>query len=190
MSHTVSKILRPLVLAASLLSIGAFAAQAQTKSEEAAKPAAKSIFTASAWNSQCTNNPSVKTPICQVQKVVKVTDTGQFALSVAVLSQGASTEEGKAPKLGMQIALPHGLFLPDGIIFRIDEEEAQRKAIKTCYQNGCFSSFAADEKMIAALKKGTQIVVGFNNFQTRSQVTIPVSLKGFSAALAKVKLDK
>ena len=183
MSHAASTIIRPLFLAAALLSFGSLAAQAQTKTETpAAKPAAPKKAS-SPWLVQCGSIGEKKQRFCRIQNSIKFKKTGQRLLGVVIQAQ--TTE----PKIAMQLSLPHGLYLPAGTIYKIDEGKEARLVIETCNPEGCYASTGMDEKLIEAMKKGKEMLVAFQANTNKEQITIPVSLKGFAAAFDKVKLD-
>lgn len=184
MPHAVSTIIRPLFLAATLLSFGTLTTLAQTKTKApAAKPAAAKK-PSSPWLVQCGSIGEKNQRFCRIQNSIKFKKTGQRLLGVVIQAQD------KEPKIAMQLSLPHGLYLPAGVIFKVDEGKEARLVIETCNPEGCYASTGMDENLLETMKKGTEMLVAFQANTNKEQITIPVSLKGFSSAFTKVKLDK
>lgn len=206
MPHNSFNAIRPLFMAATLLSVSAVPSHADTandrlltssrdmpivlaqattekkKSETEKKSAAKKPAARNPWVVQCGTIGEAKKKFCRVQNVLQFKQTGQRMLGV--LLQARST----APKLAMQFALPHGLYLPAGMAFKIDEGEEKKVVIETCNPDGCYASIGVDEKSLETMKKGTEMLVSFQAL-SKKPITIPISLKGFTTSIAKVKLD-
>ena len=85
----------------------------------------------------------------------------------------------------MLLALPHGLFIPAGATYQIDAGEKKTVAIQTSDQNGAYAAVPLNADLIKVLKTGTNLNIGMESV-TRSPVTIPVSLNGFTVAIDKL----
>lgn len=86
----------------------------------------------------------------------------------------------------MLLHLPHGMFLPAGIRLKIDEIVERKEAVQTCDQRGCYVRFEMADRFLNGLIRGNKFVVIFKNLQ-KQDFTIPLSLKGFSAAYKKMQ---
>jgi invasion protein IalB len=90
---------------------------------------------------------------------------------------------------GMLIMLPLGIALPPGTFFKIDNGERQKVDVKLCEKQGCRIELLLKPDLLAQLKAGTKATVSFYVYDQQGkepQIDVPVSLLGFSAALAEV----
>ena len=62
----------------------------------------------------------------------------------------------------------------------MDGGEEIKAPIRICMPEGCKASITLDKKLIWALKKGKQAKVAFLDGNTQKQITVEVSLAGFS----------
>lgn len=168
---------RSAVVAVALASALAGAAGAQ---ETAPPPAAaEPAKPATAWVVNCSSGTTGTALECQITQNLTESKTGQRVLTLTVRRQ---LEGGYA----MLVALPHGLYIPAGVIYQIDAGEKKTTAIQTSDQNGAYAVVPLDDPTIAALKGGTNLNVGMESLN-RSPVVIPASLNGFTAAFDKIK---
>ena len=90
---------------------------------------------------------------------------------------------------GLLIMLPLGISLPPGASLKIDQGEESRIAIERCESQGCRIELLLDDDLLPRLKAGGRAIVGFHVYDgqgQRARVDVPISLIGFSAALAEV----
>lgn len=90
---------------------------------------------------------------------------------------------------GLLILVPLGILLPPGTFLRIDQGEETRVPVARCEREGCQIELLLDDDLLPRLKAGTRAVVSFHVDDGRGQrvrVDVPISLIGFSAALAEV----
>ena len=99
---------------------------------------------------------------------------------------------GRVPNVdspGMLILMPLGIALPPGVFLKIDDGDRQRLEVKICAKEGCRVEVVLKPDLLAQLKAGTKGTVIFYIFDRKGkgqEVDIPISLLGFSAALAEV----
>lgn len=84
------------------------------------------------------------------------------------------------------ITLPLGIRVAPGVLMQIDQNEAVRLPFERCMPDGCKVQFRIDDKQMAALKGGVEGKLAFQDGQGRN-VTLPFSLKGFTAAFASLQ---
>ncbi|AZO45985.1 invasion associated locus B family protein [Mesorhizobium sp. M7D.F.Ca.US.005.01.1.1] len=164
-----------LILAAAGPAVAEDAKQAEAKE---AKPA-----DANPWAINCSSGSSTAELQCQVSQNLTEAKTGQRVLTVTV-----RRDKGNG-SLAMLLALPHGLFLPSGASYQIDQGQKTTVAIQTSDQNGAYAAAPLSPELIAAMKAGTNLNIGMESV-TRKPVTIPVSLAGFTAAIDKLEAIK
>lgn len=117
---------------------------------------------------------------CAMRQVQSNKDTGQNVLTIEV----ANTADGK---LQAALLMPFGLALAQGVAVRIDDTPAgSPAAFSTCIPQGCLASISFDAGQVAKLKTGTNLNVSATALAPPQPVALKVSLKGFSAALARV----
>ncbi len=117
---------------------------------------------------------------CVMRQVQSNKDTGQNVLTIEV----ANSADGK---LQAALLMPFGLALAQGVTVRIDDAPAgSPAAFSTCIPQGCLASISFDAGQAAKLKTGTNLNLSATALAPPQPVALKVSLKGFSAALARV----
>ena len=84
------------------------------------------------------------------------------------------------------LTLPLGVYLPAGLLLQIDEGETLRIPVEICLPNGCHTRMALEGELLQNLKSGRQAKLAFRDSR-QQQITVPVSLAGFTAAFAALK---
>ncbi len=82
----------------------------------------------------------------------------------------------------LRALLPLGIHLPAGVAVKIDENEQAPMILQQCTSEGCEAAAKVEAPLLAQLKKGKEVRIGFN-VGTKTMV-IPASLKGFGNAFA------
>lgn len=172
-------------LAALWLGLTAGPALAEDAKPAQPKPAESNAKPADAnpWSVNCSSGSATTELQCQVSQNLTEAKTGQRVLTVTVRRDNGNGS------LAMLLALPHGLFLPSGASFQIDQGQKTTIAIQTSDQNGAYAATPLSADLIKAMKSGTNLNIGMESV-TRKPVTIPVSLAGFTAAVAKLESIK
>lgn len=148
-----------------------------------AKPADPKPAEANPWAVNCASGSTINELQCQVSQNLTESKTGQRVLTVTIRKENADGG------LAMLLALPHGLFLPSGASYQIDQSEKVVIAIQTSDQNGAYAAAPLTPQLITAMKAGTNLNIGMESV-TRKPVAIPVSLAGFTAAIEKLQAIK
>ena len=107
-------------------------------------------------------------------------ESGKRVLHVAI---------GKLPQqktLTMIVTLPLGIALPQGITIRIDGDNAKNIPIQACFANGCQTAFQPEASWMKKFAAGNKAEVIFHSIQNQA-ISIPVSLKGVTAAINALK---
>ncbi len=137
----------------------------------------------SPWAVQCGEDPKTKKKFCRMQQSLRFRQTGQRLLAVVIQPQTIE------PKIAILFSLPHGLYLPAGTAFKIDDGEETRMLIETCDVEGCYASGGLTEKQVAAMKKGKKLRVAFQA-SNKKPINIPVDLAGFTEAFKNISKGK
>ena len=127
------------------------------------------------WRIQC-NSPTGAPSSCRMFQNIIVKDSREPILRFFV----GYAEESKAP-IGL-IVVPLGMNLASGITFKIDDGQTYELAVEVCLPNGCQARFGFDENFLDLFKRGNGATVTFFG-GNQQPFNIPVSLKGFTAAL-------
>jgi invasion protein IalB len=134
------------------------------------------------WTLHCEPLAKVQPEFCEMRQ--RVVDQKGDRVLLAVI--------GKLPNLGtpgLLILLPLGIALPPGTFLQIDGGERQPVPVERCEKQGCRIEMLLKPEFLAQLKAGTKAIVSFHVYDNqgkRPQVDVPISLLGFSAALAEV----
>lgn len=131
------------------------------------------------WTFQC-QAVAADQNICGLVQVIADNNTRRQILSVAVRTVG------KEKRLALLVTAPLGIFLGAGIGGKIDEGEQFKFNLQSCTQRGCQGGLELKGKQLAELKKGNRLLIGFKGRPDSNTVTVPVSLKGFTAGLKAI----
>lgn len=82
--------------------------------------------------------------------------------------------------------LPLGVLLPPGVALKIDQGAPRTIGYRHCEPQGCIAPWQMTEVDLGALRAGTTLTVSVNDHGGKL-VDLPVSLKGFTAALGKIR---
>ena len=171
-------------LGAASAGLGASAALAQATEGAPAAPAGgpRDGQEFQDWTLHC-RAPEAPTPeICEMHQRV-VNQEGERVMLAVV---------GRLPNIdtpGLLFVLPLGISLPPGAFLRIDQGEEEQVPVERCERQGCRIELLLDDELLTRLKAGTRATVSFHVYDGQGQrprVDVPVSLLGFSAALAEV----
>jgi invasion protein IalB len=133
------------------------------------------------WATQC-SAASRKAPLnCTMEQQVVVRETGR---PIARISIQVGAAEPRKPAVLLHV--PLSLSIGAGITMQIDEAEPLKFDVQTCDANGCYAGSPMTDEMIAALKRGKTLKVGFQGVN-REPVSIPFSLVGFTASFEQVE---
>jgi invasion protein IalB len=144
----------------------------------AAAPEPKTIeMPAQGWTVSC--GSTAEGLVCRASQAIVVAQTRQLLTGVSVFKPMDSQA------LVMNLNIPHGLFLPAGMSVQVDTEPLQALAIETCDAQGCYGSMPLPEKTLAAMRKGKQLTVTFQNL-SKTNVKVQLPLSGFPEALKKI----
>lgn len=91
---------------------------------------------------------------------------------------------------GAIFTLPLGVYLPAGLSVAIDGKELRNNiAFETCESGGCRVKFGFDEKTLEAFRKGLSATATFFDLRRR-RISVALSLRGFSRAIATIPAKK
>jgi invasion protein IalB len=156
-----------------MLWAGATVASAQAapaQPPEAAPPAA--------WRVECSGDG--KTLECRAIQQVFHRESRQLLVSLAV----KPAPDGKSG--AMIVQLPLGLNLTEPIVVKVDNGVSEKQAIQTCTNVGCFVAMTLNDKLLAAMRTGSELKLTMQD-ANKKPVDIGLPLLGFGLAFDKAK---
>lgn len=131
------------------------------------------------WVVTCRAKP--KSTVCVMRQVQTNTKTGQHLLTTELYDAGGG-------KLGGLLVMPFGLALAKGISMKLDKSPAgPTLPFSTCVPRGCLVPFSLTSTMTESLRRGTALNVIAYPVKSTSRVTFKIPLKGFDAALKRMR---
>lgn len=137
------------------------------------------------WQRECLRQPegSTKADPCRIVQILKDTQNqpvGKIALGVQPAgSQAVASSEVLLP-------LDLGILLSQGLSLGVDQGLTKKYNFYLCLQSGCTARLLFSNDDIAAFKAGDKMKLGLVAFlppdRKAMQISIPVSLKGFTKA--------
>jgi invasion protein IalB len=196
---------------AAAMALGSSTAFAQAKKKgEAAKPAAASAQSQSAWVKLCEKAPvmakdkngkdaRVEKSICLTHHERLDGNTGMVLVSAAVRDV-----EG-APKKHLMVMVPLGMAIQPGLRAKVYDKDMWAKAQKNekvddsklettklsfslCHPAGCTAEIELTDDLMGKLKAGAGVMV-FSINANGQVIAFPVPLSGFTQALAGPPID-
>lgn len=133
------------------------------------------------WLVRC-GRPGGESEVCEMVQQ-PVGKNGEPIMAVAV------GEVPGNPNPGMIILLPLGIALPPGVELRIDGGAEIEAPVERCERQGCQVEMLLEPDLLTALKGGSRVDVDFHvhGQDGLQRVRVPVSLLGFTAALAEIQ---
>jgi invasion protein IalB len=158
------------VAVSALIAAASRSATAQQAPEQPQPPAA--------WRVECTGDG--KTLDCRAVQQVFHRESRQLLLSVAV----RPAADGKSGALVM--TLPLGLNLTEPVLLKIDNGTPEKQSIQTCTNVGCFVAMTLTDKLIAAMRAGSDLKVTVQD-ASKKPIEMGLPLLGFGLAFDKAK---
>jgi invasion protein IalB len=135
------------------------------------------------WRAKCVaseDKTKTSATVCHIFQDLLHKESGKRVLHLAI---------GKLPQqktLTMIVTLPLGIALPQGITIRIDGDNAKNIPIQACFANGCQTAFQPEASWMKKFAAGNKAEIIFHSIQNQA-ISIPVSLKGVTAAINALK---
>jgi Invasion protein B, involved in pathogenesis len=136
---------------------------------------------AASWIKVCGEDNGSKKQICFTQRELR-TDSGQF-----LASAGVREVKGEDRKI-LLIQVPVAMLIQPGMRVQVDKNKQESAKYTICFPNACFAELPVDGNFVAALKKGSNLVLTTLNQQGKG-VSFQLSLSGFTAAYDGAPLD-
>ena len=122
--------------------------------------------------------PGAKNEVCALVQSVTAEDRNNVGLTVYFQKFSNGTRV-------LRIFAPLGILLPPGLGLKIDDKDVGNAPFLRCHSFACYAQVVAEDQLVDQLKTGKNAI--FIIFQTEEAgIGIPISLKGFGDALAKL----
>jgi invasion protein IalB len=131
-----------------------------------------------AWRVECSGDG--KALECRAVQQVFQRETRQLVLS-AVVKPAPDAKTG-----AMLLTLPLGLNLTEPVTVKVDNGAAERQPIQTCTNVGCFVTMTLTDKMLAAMRAGTELKITVQDVN-KKPIDMGLPLLGFGLAFDKAK---
>ena len=135
------------------------------------------------WVFQC-QALSATENICGLVQTIIDNKTKRQVVGVAIHYAGT----GEKKRLGMFVTVPLGIFLGSGIGGKIDTLDQFKFNLQSCNPRGCQGAVEITAAMLAELKKGQRLIVGFKARADSKTTGVPVSLKGLTEAVKAINI--
>ena len=132
------------------------------------------------WTIKCEGEEGAAERCVAFQNIV-VTQSRQQLLTVAVGYLGPKGEP------WVILTVPLGVLLQSGVALKVDEGPRFDAPFKICTAKGCEAGIPPEDDVLWLMKAGLVARIAFLDGITGRQITVPVSLKGFSAAFRTLK---
>ena len=131
-----------------------------------------------AWRVECTGDG--KTLECRAMQQLFQRETRQLVASVAVrYDPGAKAG-------AMSILLPLGINLTEPVLIKVDNGAPEKQPIQTCNNGGCIVAMTANDKLLAAMRAGSELKIAVQD-ASKKPVEMCLPLLGFGIAYDKTK---
>ena len=132
------------------------------------------------WAVRCRSQAKEEELECGVSQTVVMKKSGKVVTNVT-FRVPADT---KKPEILIQ--LPLRLYLPAGATYQVDENTPQTLNFRACNRTGCYAQTPVTPEVLATLKTGKQLTIGFQNL-ARKPIRVSLSLNGFGDAYDKMQ---
>ena len=102
------------------------------------------------------------------------------------LAQVILTRQPETRSLSLVFQVPHGVALPAGMSWQLDEGEPQRLVFQSSDAEGLYAGLPVADDLLASLRRGTVLRVSFVVAARRESLTVPVPLAQFGEAATEM----
>ncbi|WP_146217154.1 invasion associated locus B family protein [Falsiroseomonas bella] len=157
-------------------------AQQRAQAPAAAPPAAPAAPAApgttqtqrEAWQIACGEPGEGGLRPCQLSARILVQPQNRVVARIVLTRQPATRS------LGLVFQVPHGVLLPAGMSWQIDNGEVQRIAFQTSDAEGVFAGIPVTDDLLAALRRANVLRLSFATAAQRETVSMPVPMTQFA----------
>lgn len=181
-ARAMASLLATALLAITFVMTPAKVAQAQSAGDTTSTAASP------AWRLQCSDTNDASTCSMNQELFLQQTVDGELQtvgrllnLTIVYLNAG----EERVPFMSLQ--MPLGVDLRPGGVMRVDEESETSLEFLRCTEAGCDASARVTPDLLAQLRSGSVLRVGFRPWGSEQVTAVEASLIGFTAAFAQLR---
>jgi invasion protein IalB len=126
------------------------------------------------WFKICAKQADVD--LCNTQYQL-LADNGQLITAVSLLDI-----KGKTNRKVFQVSVPPGRLIQPGVGMALGNGNPTKMEYAICFSDRCIAELELTDKLLAALKKGSELTLSSINFQRQAN-PVKISLTGFTAAI-------
>jgi invasion protein IalB len=126
------------------------------------------------WFKICAKQADVD--LCNTQYQL-LADNGQLITAVSLLDI-----KGKTNRKVFQVSVPPGRLIQPGVGMALGTANPTKMEYAICFSDRCIAELELTDKLLAALKKGSELTLSSINFQRQAN-PVKISLAGFTAAV-------
>lgn len=115
--------------------------------------------------------------------IQRIADKGTKKEVLGVTVRPVSKKENR---LAIVITAPLGIFLGTGIAGKVDDGKQFKFNLQQCTRSGCDAAIILNDDLLAQLRKGKRLLVGFKARAGAKTIIIPVDLKGFDEGVGYI----
>lgn len=131
------------------------------------------------WLVECSAAAEASDRTCRMAQRIHNSETRKPILAIFIRS------DKETPTPSLTLIGPLGISLPEGVSVSIAEKTVANAGFITCRPVGCIARQNMTDAMVNAFRAGSKATVAFGTMNGK-RIPIPVSLKGFSAAWARL----
>lgn len=168
--------------------VGDRLAEALERAANERRAQASDTASAPAWRLRCSDTNDASTCSMNQELFLQQNVDGQqqtvgrlLNLTVVYLNVG----EERVPFMSLQ--MPLGVDLRPGAVMRVDEESETALEFLRCTEAGCDSSARVTPELLAQLRAGSVLRVGFRPWGSEQVTAVEASLIGFTAAFGQLR---
>ncbi|EAR50917.1 hypothetical protein OG2516_13631 [Oceanicola granulosus HTCC2516] len=137
------------------------------------------------WSFECTAQSATRID-CGLAQLVVIAESREPIARFRITGPAEPAAEDAAATPGqLSVLLPLGLDLQAGVTASTDTGTTLPLSVATCVQQGCLLTAPVTDEIVAALREGAQMNVGFALYGNGQSLEIAGSLAGLDAAFTE-----
>jgi invasion protein IalB len=120
------------------------------------------------WIYECSANSKEK--FCVLTQTAVTTRENTRVMKLTLGRYGAKKE------LALVALVPLGIYLPAGVVGRVDDAKPFVMTVRTCTTQGCEAALKIDPKLRWRIRSGKKLFIGFKASPQAKTVALPFSL--------------
>ena len=133
------------------------------------------------WSTECTGSSrALDKLVCSATQSILLAQSKELLFRIKVVVAAGSS----APV--MEIQGPLNVYLPAGFSLSVDGAPLTKVSVSNCNRRGCFGGLQLSDAMLASLKRGGSLKIGFSLGPDQAK-TAETPLDGFTRAMQSIQ---